>query len=239
MASWTETDDKVLDRYHLWQLDLISPFLGRRLLEVGAGPGQLAALLCRKGEFQKYVTLEPSDHFYPILKRLEGSCEHLETRKCTIDELEPGLNGTFESVFSVHVMEHVEDDFAFLKRAYDLLAPGGNIIVLVPALQALYSELDRKIGHYRRYDKRMIRDLSRRLGTEIVLNRYDNAVGVLGWWWVCKIRKIDYHTTGNKKTLLKYFDFFSTHVLPFVSRIEKYVQPPIGLNLTAVLRKPS
>ena len=107
----------------------------------------------------------------------------------------------------------------------------------MPALNALYSDLDKKIGHFRRYDKPMMRELARRAGAELLVNRYDNMIGVLGWYWICKVRGIDYHTAENKKALKGSFSFFSRYVLPVMSTVEKHVSPPIGLNLTAVFRR--
>lgn len=237
MAEWTKKDDESFDRYRLWQIDLISPFLGKRVLEIGAGTGMVASLLSDRRRFDRYLALEPSAHFFNTVNRQKDDGV-LEFRNCTIDQLDPALNGTFDTIFSIHVMEHIEDDLAFLKKSYELLAPGGKIILLVPALNLLYAELDRKIGHYRRYDRGMIQTLSAKLGTKILLNRYDNLIGVLGWLWLCKIRKVDFSTQGKKKTMVKYFDFFGKYVLPLVSAFEKRVPPPVGLNLTAVLQKP-
>jgi len=235
MSAWAEEDDRVLDTYRLWQLDLIRPFLGRRILEIGAGHGKFAALLSRSHAFERYVAAEPSDHFYRSLTETATRVPGLEPIQCTVDAV-PGVD--FDTVFSIHVMEHVEDDLNFIRHAYKRLRPGGYLITLVPALGFLYSELDRKIGHYRRYDKAKARALARDVGATVVLNRYDNFIGVLGWLWVCRIRGIDYHNEKNKKALVGYFDFFSRRVLPMVSRIEKIIAPPVGLNLTCVLRKP-
>jgi|SRR5712664_553583 len=238
MASWTESDDQVLDRYRLWQAQLISPFLGRRVLEVGAGPGMMASFLAGSRSFDRYLALEPSEHFFPMLRKVAAGLPGLECRNCTTADVLPGLAGDFDTVFSIHVMEHVEDDAAFVSQCRDLLAPGGKAIILVPALGFLYSDLDRKIGHFRRYDRVKIRALARAVDMELVLNRYDNLIGALGYLWVCKIRKVDYHNGGNKKTLLRWFRLFSDYVLPVVSAVEKRIPPPIGLNLTAVLQKP-
>jgi len=235
MSEWAEEDDRSLDRYRLWQMDLIRPFLGEDILEMGAGHGKFATIVGRTHPYRRYVALEPSEHFFPALKAAGEKLPNFTSLNVTVDAV---VETGFDTAFSIHVMEHVEDDFAFLREAYDRLLPGGHLITLVPALQFLYSDLDKKIGHFRRYDRAMMRTLAARLGAEVVLNRYDNLIGVAGWWWICKIRGIDYHSAGNKKALVGYFDFFSRRILPMVSRIEKHLPPPIGLNLTCVLRKP-
>jgi hypothetical protein len=83
----------------------------------------------------------------------------------------------------------------------------------------------------------MIRRLAERANAMLVMNRYDNMLGVLGWYWMCKVRGIDYQSPQNKKALKGSLRFFSNHVLPVMSRLEKHVSPPVGLNLTAVFRK--
>jgi hypothetical protein len=58
------------------------------------------------------------------------------------------------------VLEHIEDDKSEPARAIRLLRPGGRLIVLVPAHEALYSRFDKAIGHYRRYDRESLRSCS-------------------------------------------------------------------------------
>jgi hypothetical protein len=55
------------------------------------------------------------------------------------------------------VIEHIEDSTAELRRAVDLLAPGGHLLILVPAFNYLYSPFDKAIGHFRRYDKKILK----------------------------------------------------------------------------------
>ena len=238
MSAWTEEDDAVLDRYRAWQLELISPYLGRTILEIGAGNGRFARTATEaRGPFDRYVALEPGEHFFKGLQKLQPSLPNFEVRNAVIDTLPAEFRGAFDTVLSIHVMEHIKDDDAFLTHCLDKVKPSGYVVALVPALNALYSELDRKIGHFRRYDKKMIRALAERNRAEIVLCRYDNALGMLGWYWFCKVRKIDYHTERSKRTLVKTFGFFSRYVLPLTSSVEKLVSPPIGLNMTVVFRK--
>jgi SAM-dependent methyltransferase len=238
MSAWSEEDDAVLDRYRLWQLDLIAPYLGRRVLEVGAGNGRFALAAHRQGRaFDRYLALEPGDHFFTGLQKLECAIPNFEVRHTVVDALPADCRGAFDTVLAIHVMEHVEDDTAFMRQCLDKVGPAGHVVILVPALNALYSDLDRKIGHFRRYDRAMMRALAERAGGALMVNRYDNLIGVFGWYWICKVRGIDYHTADNKKALKGSFGFFSRWVLPISAAIEKRVSPPIGLNLTAVLRR--
>ena len=238
MVAWGAEDDAKLNRYRAWQLQLVRPWLGRRILEVGAGNGNFASMVLREHDCDRYTALEPSPHFFDGLQQLARQTPRLEHRQAPITQLAAADRGAFDTVLSIHVLEHIEDDLGFVQSALDALQPGGHIITLVPALPFLYSKLDKRIGHFRRYTRGMAAALARRTGAELVLNRYDNLPGVLGWFWVCKVRGIDYHTSDNKTALLWYFDAFSKYVLPAVSAVEKRVPPPVGLNLSFVLRKP-
>lgn len=60
------------------------------------------------------------------------------------------------------MLEHIEADAAEMNKAAALLNPGGHIIVLSPAFQFLYNPFDKAIGHYRRYNKRMLKKLQAR-----------------------------------------------------------------------------
>ena len=234
MTCWSEAEDQKIENYTRWQADLIVPFLGKRVLEVGAGAGRFTRLLTQQKNYECYVAMEPSTYFFPKLKRC---CPGLQALNCTIEELDVAWHGTFDTVILIHVLEHIEDDEKFLKALDLFLKSGGKIINMVPAFNWLKSQLDVNIGHFRRYDKKMTRHLGQMLNYRILINRYDNLIGILGWLWVCKIKKVHYQAPVQKQTLFKYFSFFDKHVLPFISSIEKVCPPLVGLNLTTVYEK--
>jgi SAM-dependent methyltransferase len=55
------------------------------------------------------------------------------------------------AILVLDVIEHADDDQGFLRRAGQLLSPGGLAVVSVPARPDLFSEFDRIQGHRRRY----------------------------------------------------------------------------------------
>ncbi len=96
--------------------------------------------------------------------RLERSLavEPLEvpTRVCvgTVAQLDSGSR--FDTLLYIDVLEHIDDDRSELAGAGERLRAGGRLVVLAPAHNALYSEFDRAIGHFRRYDRGMMRRIA-------------------------------------------------------------------------------
>ncbi len=224
-----------LDRF---QFSLFRQSLGPRVLEVGGGGGRLTELVLESGTAAEFVSIEPSDHFYGILAARYSHSEKVTVLKCTTTEIQERYAGHFDCVYSVHVMEHIEDDRAFLRECLHLARPGGAVVVLVPALQFLYSDLDRNIGHYRRYSKRSLRELTDGLDAAIEKLQYNNFLGVLASAYYVKFRKLDYQKSSQSRAaFFRLYGLYSRYVVPVVAALERVVHPPVGLNLTLILRK--
>ena len=98
-----------------------------------------------------------------------GAVEGIEPDEAVFETDEPDsriFRGTLEEFRPPHlydvillldVIEHIEDSKGELRRAFDLLAPGGHLLILVPAFNYLYSPFDKAIGHFRRYDRSILR----------------------------------------------------------------------------------
>jgi SAM-dependent methyltransferase len=221
-----------LDRF---QYRMIRPHLGRNILEVGAGPGRIARLLLQDKtlSYERYVVSEPSDHFFEQLqRRVEGAA----LVQGVTSDLAKQYARSFDTIFSVHVLEHVEDDRQFVEDCLQMLAPGGKLVILVPALQFLYSELDRQIGHYRRYDKGMIRKLVIGSGCRIEKMYYTNFLAVFASLIMFKLVKLDYQkSTTNKSRFVLLEQLYSRYLIPVIDLMERFLPMPMGLNLTVVI----
>lgn len=131
---------------------MLAPFVGARVLEVGAGIGSNIPFL-HTPAVRQWTSLEPDpDLAQRIAERialgeLPATCQVLIG---TIDSIEK--ESRFNTVFYIDVLEHIADDVAEMSRAAGHLAPGGNLVVLAPAHQFLFSEFDAAIGHHRRYN---------------------------------------------------------------------------------------
>jgi protein-L-isoaspartate O-methyltransferase len=118
------------------------------VLEVGAGIGSNTAPM-HNSNVRSWHCLEPDQ---ALAQRARRALAELPACLVSVGTTaSPGL-GRYDSVLYIDVLEHIEDDRGELARAAALLREGGHLVVLAPAHQALYSEFDRAIGHFRRYD---------------------------------------------------------------------------------------
>jgi len=233
MVSWEKHDNDSMSNYTIWQAAIIAPYISKKVIEIGAGQGRIASILSKNIKCESYYAQEPSPSFYLELKK---ELKNAETSNVPLEELPSSLRNSFDTVVSVHVLEHIEDDKGFLEDMSKLLKSGGTMVILVPALQFLYSELDRNIGHFRRYNKKMFREIAKELNFDVVACHYSNFAGIFGWLWFCKIRRYHYQTNKKKTKFIGILNIFDKYVLRLVSFIEKIIHPPIGLNLLVVLR---
>ncbi len=154
----------------------IAPYLGPKVLEVGAGLGTTARALCRKSH-ERWTLLEPDP---ALAQQAALLCDRGALPACCDVRIgtSESISESFDTILYIDVLEHIDDDLTEFRRAAGLLAPGGYLVVLCPAHQFLYSEFDRQIGHFRRHSRRTYRRLiDDRL--RCVRLRYLDSVGVL------------------------------------------------------------
>jgi hypothetical protein len=130
----------------------------------------------------------------------------------------------------VNVLEHLPDDRAALAAVHDRLEPGGHVLLFVPAFEALYSRFDHLVGHHRRYTRRHLSRLLRETGFHVVEARYVNLVGAAAWWVLA--RQLRLVPTDNRA--VKVYD---RAVVPWLSRLEARVSPPLGQSLFVAARR--
>jgi SAM-dependent methyltransferase len=137
----------------------LRPWARGRVLEVGAGLGGTTRILC-DGTHESWTALEPDPELLVELRRRqERQPFPLPVR--TIQGSTSDLAGrNFDCLLYIDVLEHIEADAEELRRAADLLAPRGTVVVLAPAHQRLYTPFDQAIGHYRRYSRASLRALT-------------------------------------------------------------------------------
>jgi SAM-dependent methyltransferase len=218
-------------RYNRWQFDLVAPFLGRRMLEVGAGIGNMSELFLEAAP--ELLVVSDTDPYYRdrLAQRFAGRPQ-VVVEQLSMPDPAAGPRLTqyrLDTVIATNVVEHIEDDLGTVATMRSLLVPGGRAIILVPALPSLYGELDRQLGHFRRYTRATLSGLMRRAGFQMERMVWFNRLGVLGWWYNGRIR----HTRRIPLDQLQAFD----RLVPLL-RLERLLPLPFGQSLIAVGRAP-
>ena len=215
--------------YYAWISSRMAPYLGPRMVEVGAGIGTFLSHLLALRPDARVTAIEPADNNFPLLARRFAGDARVTPVHGYLDGSLPA--GGADAVVAVNVMEHVEDDAAFLRDAARALAPGGHLLLFVPALPALFGTLDEAFDHHRRYTKRGLVEKLAAAGLEPVEVRYMNVTGIAAWWLWSKVLRRRTITAADART-------YDRWVVPVVRALEDRITPPVGNALLAVARKP-
>jgi SAM-dependent methyltransferase len=214
--------------YNLWVYSLLRPKIGESVLEVGAGVGNLTRFLLDR---KSVVCLEPDPAYAAALRDLAAMHRNIQVLGTGLAEdgaaAVPGA--TFDTVLCVNVLEHIRDDVAGLKSLLANLAPGGALLLYVPACPFAFGTLDASLGHYRRYSKRSLRRLAAANGASLRLCRFVNMPGIFGWFWASRVSR-DTRIEPRKAR-------FVDRLAPYISAFERIIPPPIGQSLFAVIVK--
>lgn len=206
----------------------VRPFLGRRVLDVGAGLGATAKLLA--GSVERWTCLEPDEK---LARRLEAAIDRRELPP-NCDVIcgflgEVGESTRFDSILYIDVLEHIERDAEQLQRSVPYLAKGGHLVVLAPAHNWLFSPFDASIGHHRRYNKRMLRQISPP-GCTIVSMKYLDSLGLALSLANAVILRRSMPTPAN-------ISFWDRVVVPASRPIDFLLQSTVGKTIVAVWRR--
>ncbi len=129
----------------------LAPFIGERVLEVGAGIGANIPYLAGKG-VREWTSLEPDPRLARHLAAAVAAGRLPASRVIQGTIADVDAQARFDTILYVNVLEHIAEDRIELARAIEHLAPGGTLVVLCPAHQFLFDAGDRAIGRRRRYD---------------------------------------------------------------------------------------
>jgi SAM-dependent methyltransferase len=215
--------------YNGWLFDRLRPYLGKRVLDVGAGLGTFCELVAPSCEL--VVALESDPGFAAALREIFAGRDRVRVVEGQVEAVDPSaLPAPFDSIVCLNVLEHIRDDRAALRRFHDLLAPGGRLLLLVPAHPLLYGPADRELGHERRYSKRPLRALLEQSGLAVEVARHVNPVGAAGWLVSGRLlRRADI-----PRGPLRVYD----RAVPLLRALDR-VELPFGLSLWVVGRRPA
>jgi SAM-dependent methyltransferase len=216
--------------YNRWLFDRVSPWVGRRVLEIGAGVGNMSAFLMN-GARERVVLSDTDAHYLERLRERFLRYPHVGVAQLRLPTFDPELvRERFDTVICLNVLEHVRDDMLSLGSMLRLLEPGGRLVLLVPSLPAIYGTLDEALGHFRRYTPAEIRRKYADAGFRMDHLEYFNLAGVPGWWLTGRVLRRRLIPTGS----LRWYD-----ALVPLFRLERWLPWRIGQSLIAIGERPA
>lgn len=210
------------DNYNAWLLERSAPYVGDRVLDVGAGIGTFTAMIAAGREV---TAAEPDAAFVDVLRRRFANAPNIRVFAGAVGDLPESRY--FDSIICFNVLEHIRDDADALRRLREKLAPAGRLLLLVPAHPFLFGAIDAALGHQRRYRKEPLRQLLEQSGFKVEVLRHVNPIGAVGWLVSARVLKRPDIAAGP----LRLFD----RVVPFIRQLDR-VELPFGLSLWAVAR---
>ncbi len=195
--SKTDNGEKILevisdaDNFNRWIYQTIKPYCKGHIFEIGSGIGNISQYLI--SDSYRVTLSDVNKSYVDILqKRFKRSGNLHEVLLFNFADRDIEANHSkiiesFDTVVALNVLEHVDDHLLAVKNSFSLLRPGGNLIILVPAFEALYNEFDKAVEHHRRYSVQSLKKLLSIPGFNIIHTQYFNAAGILGWYISGKI----------------------------------------------------
>lgn len=217
-------------KFTAWMYEQVQPYLKGKILEIASGRGSYSKLIINDFPNNKIILSEIDDNYITNLQTKFGN-NLVSTAKLNLEKPADFKKiAPIDSAVALNVLEHVEHDVDALNNIYDKLTPGGTFTILVPAHQFLYNCIDKSVGHYRRYNKKLMKEKVAQTQFKIKKLFYFNAFSIPGWYLSGNILKRDL-LSENK---MQFFD----KLVPILKFFEKYIlRKSVGMSLIAVLEK--
>ncbi len=218
------------DKFNQWMFQTIQPFAKGAVLEIGSGIGNISLQF-----LENNYSIMLSDFRPEYCEELKNKYSHysnfLGVKR--IDLVDPeftkkyvGLLDSFDTVFALNVIEHIEDDVLAIANCKKLLKRGGNLIILVPSYQNLFNNFDIELGHFRRYTISKLTGIYRFNDLGINHTQYFNFIGVLGWYFNGNILKKKSIPGGQMKLY--------NNLVPIFKVLDKVITNKFGLSTIVV-----
>ena len=208
--------------FRKYQVSLILKYINGNFVEVGAGKGGLVPYYKK---IPKSVTLlEPEKKLFKILKKKFYS-RKIRIKNHTVNK----LKSYYDTIIYYDVLEHIKKDLSEVRTASKKLKKNGYLIFNVPAYQSFFSEFDRSVGHYKRYNKKDFINIEKKTNLKIEKLVYYDSIGFL----FLVLNKI----LSLKQTNLKNKIFLWNLLIPVSKLIDFLTFNMFGKSLLCVFRK--
>lgn len=208
-----------------WIVEEIENNKAEQIVDFGSGNGYLSDLVSKKCN-KKINCVEIAENLFADYDNKDNLILY--------NSLEELPDNSIDFIYSSNVLEHIEDDAAIIKLFHRKLKENGVLLLYLPAFSCLYSSMDKKVGHFRRYTKQMVKELSDKENFHIERIEYADFAG----FWITLLYKLFGSKEGKlNNTMLKIFDRF---IFPLGRVVDKVTLGKIcGKNVLAIVRKKS
>ena len=213
-------------RFTRWMADVVRPYVGQRVLEIGAGTGNMSVHLMPRST---YWATDVNPLYLDYLHTLHATRPYMHVARTNAMERESYPRGqTFDTVVCLNVVEHVQDDVQALRNIWEVLEADGRAIILVPCGPGLYGTLDEALGHFRRYTREQLVGVAEQAGFRVEQVLKFNRPGVPAWWLNGRILRRRTFGLGQIRML--------NMLTPIFRLVDSWLPLP-PLSIIAVLRK--
>jgi len=214
---------KKATRYNNFLISLIRKYsVGNKTLDHGAGAGTFAMPIA--DDNMSVICMEPDSSLRAELAQsgLEVAASLDEIATCSVDY-----------AYSLNVLEHIKDDQKAILDLYRCLTPGGRFLVYVPAFQILYSQMDRHVGHFRRYRRKSLVRVLQTAGFKVNAAYYVDSLGFLA--------TLVYKLVGNRSGSVSpgSVALYDSMIFPLSRVIDFLGAGSFGKNLAIIATKSS
>ena len=219
-----------LRKYHRFLWGTVSDSAGSRIVEIGAGIGNITQFLLKKEHL--WITDVGDDYLRQLTARFDGRDNidvlRLDLTRPLGEDNAGSVRSQADTAVAFNVVEHLEDDLLALRVIREALQPDGRLLLIVPAHPFAYGALDEELGHFRRYRRAELEAVLVEAGYEIESTTRANSLGLFGWWFNGRILRRRHVPSLQAKV---------NNLLAPLLRLERVLRIPFGLSLVVVARR--
>lgn len=204
-----------------YQWSLFRDRIKKKILEVG--PGNCVFL-------QRYYRISKEVHLFEPSKKIRNKLKKKIKKFKRVKLLSKYNKLKYDTIIYLDVLEHIRDDEKEILSAYKKLKKKGNLIISVPAFQHLYTDYDRKIGHYRRYNKRSFKIICENLKFKKYQMKYFDSIG---YSLIFLSKFLVLSNKVNFKGSVKLWNF----LIPISKILDVFLNLFIGKSLMVIITK--
>mgnify|MGYP001438643644 CR=1 FL=1 len=212
--------------FRKYQFSLIKDFVGKKVLEVGPGTGEFAKKYLLKKSEQLVLTEISENLNQSLQKQFKDSDKEVRILSRKIVDIDED----FDTICYFDVVEHIENHEEEIHQAFKKLKKDGHLIIIVPAFNHLYSNFDKSLGHYRRYEKKFFSEFAKK--NNLVCKKLF-YFDIIGYFFLLVNRIIN--TKTQKK--VAFATFLWNLLIPISRIIDKITFHSVGKSLVCILKK--